>query len=106
MRKAQLSFIEWGSDIHAPCKYTVRLTEIARLQKEYRISCSSYGTYFRLGVNPADELWEYIDAAKILGTNVLRVWCYNKTKADMTQAEHDFLMNECMKAAEMQRKTM
>ncbi len=100
-KAAGLSCIEWGSDVHAPYNDTEKLNEISRLQKEYGIFCSSYGTYFRIGVNPTEELQCYIDAAKILGTNILRVWCYNKTKADMTQAEHDFLINECEKVKDI-----
>ena len=33
-RAAGLSCIEWGSDVHAPCRDTARLCEIAALQKE------------------------------------------------------------------------
>jgi sugar phosphate isomerase/epimerase len=52
MKKAELSLIEWGSDVHAPCGDIERLNEIAKLQKEYGIECSSYGTYFRFGQTP------------------------------------------------------
>ena len=53
---AGLKCIEWGSDVHAPCNDIERLQEIAKLQKESGISCSSYGTYFRIGTNAAEEL--------------------------------------------------
>ena len=76
---AGLSFIEWGSDVHAPCRDVVRLREIASLQNEYGIFCSSYGTYFRLGETPIDELEDYVRAAKLLGTNILRLWCGRKS---------------------------
>ena len=47
--RANLTHIEWGSDVHAPCHDIPRLEHIAALQKQYGISCCSYGTYFRLG---------------------------------------------------------
>ena len=56
MKCAGLSVVEWGSDVHAPYADTERLTEITNLQKEYGIQCSSYGTYFRLGETPLEEL--------------------------------------------------
>ena len=87
VKNAGLACIEWGSDVHAPCKDLERLNEIAALQKEYGISCSSYGTYFRLGDTPIEELTDYINAAKILGTKIIRLWCGTKSGDEMTDAE-------------------
>ena len=72
-KKAGVSCIEWVSDVHAPCYDTALLYEIAEMQKEYGVECSSYGTYFRLGETPIDELKDYIRAARILGTDILRL---------------------------------
>ena len=99
VKSAGLTCIEWGSDIHAPCRDTDRLHELARLQEEYGITCSSYGTYFRLGQTPMEELTDYITAAKQLGTNLLRLWCGNKSGADMTEAERRALLTDCRRAA-------
>ena len=98
-RAAGLSCIEWGSDIHAPCRDIARLSEIVRLQQEYGVTCSSYGTYFRLGVTPTAELPDYISAAKTLGTNILRVWGGTKKGADMTPEELAAFTETCKKAA-------
>ena len=96
-----LSFIEWGSDVHAPCHDTARLYEIAQLQRKYGISCSSYGTYFRLGETPIGELESYIAAAKILGTDILRVWCGNKRGDEYSDAERQGFIEECKAAAKI-----
>lgn len=98
-KSAGLSCIEWGSDVHAPCRDTEKLRQIAALQKEYGIVCSSYGTYFRLGQTPMEELTDYIAAAKLLGTNTLRLWCGVKSGADMTEEERDALLTDCRRAA-------
>ena len=103
-KKAGLSCIEWGSDIHAPCHDTARLHEIAAMQKEYGIACSSYGTYFRLGETPPEELEHYLAAAKILGTDIIRVWCGTKSGGEYTQAEKQTLMAQCKIAAQMAEK--
>ena len=100
-RAAGLSCIEWGSDVHAPCHDTERLKEIAALQKEYGIVCSSYGTYFRLGETPIEELEAYIQAAKILGTDLLRLWCGVKSGKDMTNEERKALWDICRMAAKI-----
>ena len=93
-----LSCIEWGSDIHAPCNDLERIKEIAAMQNEYGIACSSYGTYFRLGDTPIDELLQYIAAAKILGTDVLRVWCGRKSGSDMSNNERMRFLAICRQA--------
>ena len=98
-KKAGLSFVEWGSDVHAPSDNTEKLAELVRLQHKYGISCCSYGTYFRLGVNNTEELQKYIDAAKLLGTDILRLWCGNKASEEYSPEEEGLLFEECKKAA-------
>lgn len=99
-----LEAIEWGSDIHAPANDIKALSNIAEMQKEYKISCSSYGTYFRLGATPLDELPQSINAAKILGTDILRLWCGAKGSADYSEAEMYELLSVCKAAAKTAEK--
>ncbi len=96
-----LSFIEWGSDIHAPCRDREALLKIAKMQSEYGIKCSSYGTYFRLGQTPISELYDYIEAAQILGTDILRVWCGVRCGAEYNSDERAELIEQCRIAARM-----
>ena len=99
MREAGLTHIEWGSDVHAPCGDLQKVKEIAELQKEYGVTCSSYGTYFRLGETPIEQLRDYISAAKLLGTDILRLWCGNKSGEDMTDQEREALLWQSKEAA-------
>ena len=99
VKNAGLSCIEWGSDVHAPCSDLEKVREIAALQKEYGIECSSYGTYFRLGETPLGELESYIRAAKMLGTDILRLWCGVKSGEDMTGTEKEAFLSVCREAA-------
>ena len=99
MKKAGLAFIEWGSDVHAPPSDHEKLNEIVNLQENYGIACSSYGTYFKLGETPLSELPSYITAAKILGTDILRLWCGTKSGADMSEEERTALIDACREAA-------
>lgn len=86
-KAAGLKCIEWGSDVHAPCTDIARLEEIAQLQKEAGITCSSYGTYYYVGKDATEDIHAYIKAAKILGTNILRLWCGSKSSVDYTAEE-------------------
>ncbi len=104
MQASGLTLIEWGSDVHAPCRDVHRLDELAALQREYGITCCSYGTYFRLGQTPISELEAYMLAAKRLETDMLRVWCGSKSGADMSEAEISSLLADCRAAADMAKK--
>ena len=95
---AGLSCIEWGSDVHVPCRDNDKISSAIRLQQEYGIRCSSYGTYFRLGETPIDELKYYIDAAQALGTNILRLWCGTKSSQNYTESEKELLFEQCRQA--------
>ena len=100
-KEAGLSLIEWGSDVHAPYNDKERLEYIARAQAEAGISCPSYGTYFKLGVDDVETLHGYAEAARILGTKILRLWCGNKNYTDLTPEERDFMISESKKAAKI-----
>ena len=95
MKESELSYIEWGSDVHAPKDDTENLKSIISLQKKYDIKCSSYGTYFYLGKTAIDEIFGYINAAKMLGTDVLRVWCGNRNSEEYTEEEKQTFFKEC-----------
>ena len=104
MKKTKLSVIEWGSDIHAPKDDIKNLETLAKMQEKYGVKCCSYGTYFNLGVDNTAELEGYIRAAKILGTDILRLWCGNKGSAEYSENETQFLLEECKKAAKIAEK--
>ena len=93
-----LAYIEWGSDVHAPRTDKQKLEYIRDAQSEKGIRCSSYGTYFKLGRDSTDELYEYISAAKILGCSTLRIWCGEKNYTDMTEDERKYIINEARTA--------
>lgn len=100
----RLRFIEWGSDVHAPRQEDARLTEITTLQAESTISCCSYGSYFRLGFTPLEELPEYIRAAKHLGTRIIRIWAGRKKASDCSPEERQAFLALCTQAAEIARE--
>lgn len=101
VKNAGLSAIEWGSDVHAPCTDIENIKKIAALGEKYSIDCSSYGTYFRAGENRPDEIIPYITAAKLLGTNILRIWCGTKNSEDLTDEESDALIADCREIAKI-----
>lgn len=104
MQKVGLSRIEWGSDVHAPVGDPERQRELVAMQRDFGVSCCSYGTYFRLGETPMAELGDYIDGARRLETDVLRLWCGTKSGADMAEEEREALIRLCAEGAELAEK--
>ena len=100
-KAAGLSCIEWGSDVHSPCNQEDTLLGIAAMQKAAGISCCSYGTYFKLGQDEPKNLLPYIRAAKLLGTNILRLWCGTKGSREYSPEELELLYRDCRAAAEI-----
>ena len=99
-----LRYVEWGSDIHVPCDDKERLSYLAAEQKRRGLICSSYGTYFRVGINPVEEIDAYIAAAKTLGTNILRLWCGKKNYEDFTPEEKEKIFSDAKKIATIAEK--
>ena len=95
MKRAELSRIEWGSDVHAPAENLDTLQKIVDLQREYGVFCHSYGTYFRIGIHPVEEIYSYIRAAQVLGTTTLRLWAGDKNSEDFTSAEKEHFFKDC-----------
>lgn len=102
-QKCQLRSIEWGSDVHAPLGEEGRMEVLRDLQAERGISCCSYGTYFRLGFTPMEELPAYIRGAKALGTNMLRLWAGRKKASDCSEEDRQAFFALCLQAAEIAR---
>lgn len=104
LKETDLKYIEWGSDVHAKPDDIDTLTSIAKMQNDMGIECSSYGTYFRIGVNKPEEIYAYINAAKILGTDTLRLWCSDKSASKFTEEEKSVFFKECRKLSAIAEK--
>ncbi len=101
---AGLRAIEWGSDIHVPCTDIAKLREAANICTRYGLIACSYGTYYTIGENSLEEIYPYIDAAKILGTKILRLWCGSKGSEAYTREEREQLFADCRILAEIAEK--
>lgn len=101
MSRSGLRYIEWGSDVHAPYKSIDMLRELAEMQRQYGVTSSSYGTYFRIGETPTEELVDYVNAARILGTDTLRLWAGRKSGKDLSIQEMEKFMRACEDAADV-----
>lgn len=102
---AGISYIEWGSDIHAPVSDHAALVCLDAIQREKGIVCASYGTYFRVGKDAPNDIRPYIEAAKILGTDVLRIWCGTKDSCLYTEKEAQEIIAQCRALAQIAQQS-
>ena len=108
-KSAGLSAIEWGSDVHARPNDADAISAVAEIDAELSLGCSSYGTYFRLGVgesesvptNEPDEIVPYLDAADALGTDTLRIWLGARSSDKYNSSERAAILEKARAAGEL-----
>lgn len=92
--KTGLDAIEWGSDIHAPFNNEKALLEIVKQSQDNNISVSSYGSYYRIGKDKSYEIIPYLEAAKTLGTDTVRIWCGEKGSNETSSDEFSAMVEQ------------
>ena len=101
-KKAGVSFIEWGADVHV--KNIDDAEKVKKLCDENQIKISSYGSYYRVGSHKKEE-WENIcKIAQVMGAESVRVWLGNKDSEKTSEEEYQNLLSDlefmCDKAGE------
>ena len=100
-KNAHLEAIEWGSDVHCMPE------DIFALQKAYSetlgagLKISSYGSYFRIGITDTNQFSKYCKAAEILGTDVIRIWAYNKAPGEVTNKEYELCVEQAKEISDV-----
>ena len=103
-KKACLSQIEWGGDVHCPPGDENAARLALSVTKENGLDVSSYGSYFRLGVNATSEFEEICRAARILCTDVVRIWGYNKDCEQVSSQEYEECIDQARQLSEIAKK--
>lgn len=85
-REAGLFCIEWGSDVHVPPNDIENAKRVYDTTVENGLFVSSYGSYFNVRTDAPIDIKDYISTAKLLHTDIIRIWCGKKGSAD-TDAE-------------------
>lgn len=98
MKRAGLSQVEWGGDVHVK-PGAGRAVEVRRMTENEGLRTSAYGSYYHLEEN-AFEPW--LDEAEALGAPVIRVWAGRKGSAEVDERERETLvrsLNDCVRQA-------
>lgn len=100
-RKAELSGIEWGGDVHVPHGDVERAREVRALTEEAGLKVAAYGSYYRAGGSEANGLpfQQVLESAVALGAPTIRVWPGGKGSAGMSAAERGAVVEDLRRIA-------
>jgi sugar phosphate isomerase/epimerase len=96
--EAGLGCIEWGADVHAPPDGP-DLDRLRRETADCGVRICSYGSYWRAGEAPLDDLRALVDAARALGARRIRIWAGSLGTADATREHWDAVVSATRTAA-------
>lgn len=76
VKKAGLTGIEWGGDVHVPAGDIARAREARELTEQAGLRVAAYGSYYRAGGGEGDGMpfARVLDTAIELGAPTIRVW--------------------------------
>lgn len=88
-KRAGLSAIEWGTDVHLPPNNQNRAREIAALCVAKGLATHTIGSYLRCNNDDDADLNSVIDIAKIMGSKRIRVWAGQQGSADASHQDRN-----------------
>jgi len=97
-KKANLSCVEWGGDVHVPPKGN-KAKETLHLTKEHGLLVSSYGSYFRLGQGAGAFMYNLEEAVNLTAP-VIRIWAGTAGSREYHPEERKALTEELMMVSE------
>lgn len=103
VEKAGLQAIEWGGDVHAPHGDTEAARKVRKLTEQAGLEISSYGSYYRVGVNGSrnPEFNEVLDTALELQAPCIRVWAGNKEAQECEESYYRYIADQTQRIAEL-----
>ncbi len=73
-KQNNITCIEWGGDVHLPPQDKDALAEVIALQKEFGLTATSYGSYYRLGEENYILWRDIVSTAEAIGAGIIRIW--------------------------------
>lgn len=98
VKAAGLTAIEWGGDIHVPHGDLAAAQKAADLCREAGIAITEYGSYYIIGKSEPQEFDKVVASAKVLGTDLIRVWPGQMLKtAELTQEGYAAMVSDAQR---------
>lgn len=101
-KKAGVSYIEWGGDIHVTNKEEARI--VKSICDNEGIKICSYGSYYRVGCADKSKWEEICLIANAMNASSVRVWLGDKDSEETTQAEYNRILEDLKSICSVARK--
>lgn len=101
-KKAGISYIEWGGDIHVTNKEEARI--VKSICDNEGIKICSYGSYYRVGCADKSKWEEICLIANAMNASSVRVWLGDKDSEETTQAEYNRILEDLKSICSVARK--
>ncbi len=102
VKKAGLSVIEWGSDVHVPQGEVELANEVREKTLAAGLEIPSYGSYYHLGSN--GDFAPFIESAKALGAPNIRVWAGKIASAVISDEDRANIVADARRVCDMAAK--
>jgi len=104
VKKAGLDAIEWGSDVHVKPGDNENAKKIRDLTIENGLEISSYGSYYRVGIENQHSFEDILETAINLGAKDIRVWAGRKGSLDADEDYRKNVVNDAIRIAKLAAK--
>ena len=98
-KKAGISFIEWGGDIHV--KTLDDAKKVKALCDETDIKISSYGSYFNSAIFDESKWHDTCKIAKEMDAHSIRIWLGKKNSQVTSDKEYNLLLENTKKMCDI-----
>lgn len=98
-KKAGLSAIEWGSDVHVPQGEIALAREVRDMTLSAGLAAPSYGSYYQMGSNGDFE--PFVESALALGASNIRVWAGTQASATISPDAREAIISDARRISEL-----
>lgn len=104
VKKVGLDAIEWGSDVHVLPNDIERAREVGDLTRAAGLEVSSYGSYYRVGIENEFSFEEVLASAVALGAKHIRVWAGRLGSLDVNQDYFEAVVLDSKRIAKLAKE--
>lgn len=104
VKNVGLDAIEWGSDVHVKPGDNENAKKVRDLTIENGLEVSSYGSYYRVGIENEYSFEDILETALNLGAKDIRVWAGRKGSLDADKDYRKRVVEDAIRIAKLASK--
>ena len=101
LRRAELTAVEWGGDVHVPAGDLVAAKRTAAATADHGVRVAAYGSYYRAGDHASADFDPVLRTAVALGAPRIRIWAGPAGSADVTAEQRAEVVADVRRITEL-----